>query len=413
MTYFKVKTANFAERWQVCTPVEVAAQIIALARLDLPLIEYSWEFCRIAKAMSFDDATILSLFWHGANLHRLVDLPDTTGLKWREGILRCLESVLPWARARASPPSSAAPTCPPPFAAHSLPPFAAHASPPPSAALPHTPSFAAKAGSEYGKTACSEYGKPAGRSSFQASASTAPSRACSSSAPSRARSSSVPSRARSSTAPSSASPSSALSCARASQAPQSVRASRVPPSVRASTAPPKVRTSRASPRVRASRVAQVPDRASIFPKEIFLGGSRAPASEAGAGAGAAASEAVPPWPPEFPDPPWPPESPDPPWPPELPAPPWPPESPDPPWLPELPAPPWVPERAPPWRPPVLSCLRVPGGLQSAHPPLPVGWCPTPFGRGELCQTCVPHVLCFPPSCDHIWSSCSCPSSFSV
>ncbi len=42
----------------------------------------------------------------------------------------------------------------------------------------------------------------------------------------------------------------------------------------------------------------------------------APAVEAGAGAGAVASEADPPWPPESPDPPWPPESPDPPWPPE-------------------------------------------------------------------------------------------------
>ncbi len=288
MTYFKVKMANFAERWQVCTPVEVAAQIIALARLDLPLIEYSWEFCRIAKAMSFDDATILSLFWHGANLHRLVDLPDTTGLKWREGILRCLESVLPWARARASPPSSAAPTCPPPFAAHSLLPFAAHASPPPSALFLTRRRSRPKQAAEYGKTACSEYGKPAGRSSFQASASTAPSRACSSSAPSRARSSSVPSRARSSTAPSraspsialscacassapcSASPSSALSCARASQAPQSVRASRVPRVSALPQRPQKSAPSRASPRVRASRVAQVPDRASIFPKENFF-----------------------------------------------------------------------------------------------------------------------------------------------
>ncbi len=62
---------------------------------------------------------------------------------------------------------------------------------------------------------------------------------------------------------------------------------------------------------------QVPDRAPTFPKKIWGLGSRAPAGEAGAGAGAAASEAVPPWPPELPDPPWPPEFPDPPWPPEL------------------------------------------------------------------------------------------------
>ncbi len=79
----------------------------------------------------------------------------------------------------------------------------------------------------------------------------------------------------------------------------------------------------------------------------------------------------PPWPPELPDPPWPPELPDPPWPPELPDPPWPPELPAPPWPPELPAPPWLLEWAPPWRPPVLSCVRVPWGLQSAHPPSPL------------------------------------------
>ncbi len=44
---------------------------------------------------------------------------------------------------------------------------------------------------------------------------------------------------------------------------------------------------------------QVPDRAPTFPKEIFWGGSRDPAVEAGAGAAAAASEADPPWPPEI------------------------------------------------------------------------------------------------------------------
>ncbi len=52
------------------------------------------EFCGLAKAKALDDATILSLFWHGANSHRPVDLPETTGLSWREGIFRCLESVL-------------------------------------------------------------------------------------------------------------------------------------------------------------------------------------------------------------------------------------------------------------------------------------------------------------------------------
>ncbi len=59
-----------------------------------PLLRELREFCGLAKAKALDDATILSLFWHGANSHRPVDLPETTGLSWREGIFRCLESVL-------------------------------------------------------------------------------------------------------------------------------------------------------------------------------------------------------------------------------------------------------------------------------------------------------------------------------
>ncbi|KAI2657357.1 DNA-directed RNA polymerase II subunit RPB1 [Labeo rohita] len=50
-----------------------------------------------------DDATINSLFWIGANYNCPVDLPDTTGLSRREGILWCLESVRP--QSRTSPPA--------------------------------------------------------------------------------------------------------------------------------------------------------------------------------------------------------------------------------------------------------------------------------------------------------------------
>ncbi len=69
--------------------MEVAPRFIALDRQDLPFV---------AAATALDDATILSLFWHEANSHHPVDLPDITGLRWREGILRCLENVLPQAR---------------------------------------------------------------------------------------------------------------------------------------------------------------------------------------------------------------------------------------------------------------------------------------------------------------------------
>ncbi len=175
--------------------MEVAAQIIAPARLDLPLIEYSWEFCRIAKAIAFDDATILSLFWHGANLHRLVGPPDTTGPKMEGGdppvsgefpaLSQSQPAIVRSSHMPATVRGSFTPTV---------------RSPRKPAAVRGSSSHTAvrgqsrPAGSEYGKTACSEFGKPAGHSSFQASASA-------STGLSRARSSSAPSRACSSTAP--------------------------------------------------------------------------------------------------------------------------------------------------------------------------------------------------------------------
>ncbi len=122
--------------------MDATSRFAALARQGLPFYEYAGEFCKLAAATAWDDATLNKLFWLGANHHHPMDLPDTTGLSWREGVFRCLGSVR--ARARTSPPSFVAPASPPPFAAHSLPPFAAHARPPPFAA--HSlPPFAAHA----------------------------------------------------------------------------------------------------------------------------------------------------------------------------------------------------------------------------------------------------------------------------
>ncbi len=119
------------------------------------------------------------------------------------------------------------------------------------------------------------------------------------------------SRARSSTAPSRA-----PSSVHASRAPSSVHAYRTPSSVRASKAPSSARSSRAPP---SARSVYTPAGSSPYsPQEIILGNSsRAPAREAGVGAGAAASEAVKPCPPESPALPWPPELPAPPWTPSL------------------------------------------------------------------------------------------------
>ncbi len=131
--------------------MDVANLFSALAHRDLPFGEYARKFCGLAVCTALKDATINSLFWIGANYHRPVDLPDTTGLSWREGILRCLESVQP--RSRTSPPSSSsalpqtslsviAHSSLPPFAAHSSLPIAGKSSPPPFAALPSPQSAA-------------------------------------------------------------------------------------------------------------------------------------------------------------------------------------------------------------------------------------------------------------------------------
>ncbi len=111
--------------------MEVADRFSALACLDLPFVAFAWEFCGIDANTALDDATLNSLFWIGANYHRPVDLPDTPGLSWREGILRCLESVQP--RSRSSPPSSPSPvphSSPLPFAAKASSPDVPVASPP-------------------------------------------------------------------------------------------------------------------------------------------------------------------------------------------------------------------------------------------------------------------------------------------
>ncbi len=56
-----------------------------LARRDLPLEEFAQEFSGLAVWTGLDDAMLNSLLWIGANSHRSMDLPDTTGLSWREG----------------------------------------------------------------------------------------------------------------------------------------------------------------------------------------------------------------------------------------------------------------------------------------------------------------------------------------
>ncbi|XDV30848.1 hypothetical protein PO909_033682 [Leuciscus waleckii] len=68
----------------------------------------SHSFYHLAATAPFDDETLKSIFWIGAYYYHPVDLPDTTGLGWREAIIRCLESVYP--RSRLQPESRPAET---------------------------------------------------------------------------------------------------------------------------------------------------------------------------------------------------------------------------------------------------------------------------------------------------------------
>ncbi len=127
--------------------METAACVIALARResfhkDLPFMENLWEFCGLTMATAFDDATILSLFWHRANYHRPVDLPDTTGLSWRE-LSHCRPRLLqPCSHPGKLMLLSVAPPSPPPSVAQKYLPllFAAPSSSP--AAVDSSPEHA-------------------------------------------------------------------------------------------------------------------------------------------------------------------------------------------------------------------------------------------------------------------------------
>ncbi len=88
--------------------MEFAASVLALSRRDLPFVEFAWEFCGLAAGTEMHDAAILHLFRLGASYHHPMDLPDTTGLCWREGIFRCLGSF----RSRVGTSLSSSPLVP-------------------------------------------------------------------------------------------------------------------------------------------------------------------------------------------------------------------------------------------------------------------------------------------------------------
>ncbi|KAL0157280.1 hypothetical protein M9458_048526, partial [Cirrhinus mrigala] len=71
----------------------LATRFNSLAHKDLSLLEYVGEFSQLTVLTAFDNAVLKTLFWIGVNYHYPVDLPDTTGLSWREAIIQCLDSI--------------------------------------------------------------------------------------------------------------------------------------------------------------------------------------------------------------------------------------------------------------------------------------------------------------------------------
>ncbi len=74
---------------------------------DLPLLDYAGDFSQLAVLTFFFwwcYAELTVLVWE--NYHCPVDLPETTGLSWREAIMWCLESVYPRSRTQPDPEPS-------------------------------------------------------------------------------------------------------------------------------------------------------------------------------------------------------------------------------------------------------------------------------------------------------------------
>ncbi len=105
--------------------MEFAAGAFALSRRNLPFVEFAGEFCGLATVTELHDAAILHLFGLGANYQRPMDLPDTTGLCWREGICRCLGSY----RSRVETSPRVFPLAPPSSSSSPLVPSSSSSSP--------------------------------------------------------------------------------------------------------------------------------------------------------------------------------------------------------------------------------------------------------------------------------------------
>lgn len=54
----------------------IAAEFIALAHEVLSILDYTAHFCQLAQCYHYDNETLKSLYWEGANCYTLLDLPE-------------------------------------------------------------------------------------------------------------------------------------------------------------------------------------------------------------------------------------------------------------------------------------------------------------------------------------------------
>lgn len=74
---------------------EFAGQIMAVAHNSHNLFEYTEGFCSLVITCPLNEEIIKALQWVGVNFAHPRELPDISGLNWREAIFRCLESFIP------------------------------------------------------------------------------------------------------------------------------------------------------------------------------------------------------------------------------------------------------------------------------------------------------------------------------
>lgn len=75
--------------------MDLAAEFTAFAHEGLPVLEYNVRFCQLTLGSHFDDKTLKSLYWVGANYYNPLDLPEISKGTWREPLLKCMECTYP------------------------------------------------------------------------------------------------------------------------------------------------------------------------------------------------------------------------------------------------------------------------------------------------------------------------------